>query len=624
MASTQQLAEGFISDADLLESEAQTAFEQMVSLIKELCGGTGDNAMLQLSSDAFGVQPNVSTYLVDSEGATGNDDLKWVSGTARDGQLIAIRPYNTGRAITIYNGAGGAGQILTKNGQNFSLTKLGQFAILKYVAGSPGYWEEWLRDETARIDQLLGARAASSVSVTASQITVDRGRHTVTSGTTTNIDQALGVDTFDHDGNLLILSQGDNTYTRTLRHNQGTTGKFNLLGGANIVMVSDAFYCFSKNGTTWDHLFTIFKSAPIAPSTAAGKIPIGDGAGGWSESGGTLAKGSLPVGTSGSAIGYLAVGADGTIPYADSTQTTGIKWDNPTSGGGIYGDGADGAKTISTNTTETVPKIFRLTTLTIQTGCTWTVKSGTLILCTGAVDIQGTGQLVVSADIPGGTGETAAYYPSNLGLGPSPGLRTASSYQNSISGAGCGGAGGNGGYTAGFNAAKGGQARLPCVGLTGSGGAGGTTGGQSGVCGDGGPGGGALGLYSGSTITIAASAKITANGGNGTSQTGGYGGAGSGGSGGAIDIGALTSIINNGTIEAKGGLGGNGVNNGFCAAGGGGGIVNLTAPSITAGTITLTGGAPGTGGTAYTTAPQAGSSGATYSTTAIPVKYRIF
>lgn len=622
MASTQQLAAGYISDGDLLESEAQTAFEQIVSLIKELCGGTADNAKINLASDAFGILSDVSTYVIDSEGGSGNDTLKWISGTARDGQLIAIRSYNAGRWQTISNGAGGAGQILTKNGQDFTLSKTGQFAILKYVAGSPGYWEEWLRDETARIDQLLGARSASSVSVTASQITVDRGRHTVTSGTTTNIDQALGIDTFDHDGNLLILSQGDNTYTRTLRHNQGTTGKFNLLGGANIVMVSDAFYCFSKNGTTWDHLFTIFKSAPLAPSTAAGKIPIGDGAGGWSESGGTLAKGSIPVGTSGSAIGYLAVGANGTIPYADSTQSTGIKWDVPSGGGGLYADGSEGAKTVSSNTTETVPKTWRLTTLTINSGITWTLPSGTLVLCTGAV--VNNGNIVFSPDIPGGNGPSDAYMPSNEGRGPSPGIRRGSGYQNSVSGAGCGGAGGNGGYITGFDSAKGGQAVLPFVGITGSGGTSGSTGGQSGVCGNGGNGGALGGLYAAGTITNASGAKITANGGNGANQTGSYGSGGSGGSGGVLDIGSAISIINSGTIECKGGNGGNGVNYGFAAAAGGGGICSLTAPSITAGTITLTGGTAGTGGTAYTTAPQNGSTGVTYSTTAAPVKYRCF
>lgn len=416
------------------------------------------------------------------------------------------------------------------------------------------------------------------------------------------------------------MSASGQTLLIPIKASGGTTGEINL---------NSTDLEFRSAGVT-------HKAAKQATTITAG---TGLSGGGDLSTGRTLNISTVPLANGGSNAD-LSGATTGAVIYKGASALTSLTpvaskligfnsgataittYDQPT--GGLYGDGADGAKTISSNTTETVPKIFRCTTLTIQTGCTWTVKSGTLILCSGAVDIQGTGQLVVAADIPGATGETAAYYPSNLGLGPSPGLREAASYQNSISGAGCGGNGGNGGYTAGFNAAKGGQARLPCVGLTGSGGAGGTTGGQSGVCGDGGGGGGSVGLYSGSTITIGASAKITANGGAGTAQTGSYGAGGSGGSGGVIDMGALTSITNSGTIEAKGGAGGNGVNNGFAAAGGGGGVVVMTSASITAGTITLTGGAAGTGGTAYTTAPTAGSTGTSYSTTAVPVKYRCF
>lgn len=323
----------------------------------------------------------------------------------------------------------------------------------------------------------------------------------------------------------------------------------------------------------------------------------------------------------------LAVAGGLTIQEAGSVITISASGVSGSSGS-IYGDGADGAKTISTNTTEAVPKIFRCTTLTINTGCTWTVKSGTLILCTGAVDIQGTGQLVVAADIAGGVGATAASSPSlPFGQGPSPGGGNVNySRESSCGGGGCGGNGGNGGIDTSFNGGSaGGRAILPMVGATGSGGGAGNSGNDSGVSGNGGAGGGLAGLYSGSTITIAASAKITANGGAGSAQSGTYGQAGGGGSGGIWDIGALTSITNSGTIEAKGGAGGNAVNSGYYAGGGGGGIVCLTSASITAGTITLTGGAKGSGGAGFaTTDATAGSTGVTYSTTAVPVKYRCF
>lgn len=46
------------------------------------------------------------------------------------------------------------------------------------------------------------------------------------------------------------------------------------------------------------------------------------------------AKGDLLVGSADDTVGRLAVGSNGQIPYADSTQTLGIRWDAPPSGGG--------------------------------------------------------------------------------------------------------------------------------------------------------------------------------------------------------------------------------------------------------------------------------------------------
>ena len=40
-------------------------------------------------------------------------------------------------------------------------------------------------------------------------------------------------------------------------------------------------------------------------------------------------KGGLIVGTGGGSVAQLTIGADGTIPFADSTQTTGINWSGP-------------------------------------------------------------------------------------------------------------------------------------------------------------------------------------------------------------------------------------------------------------------------------------------------------
>ena len=328
MASTPAIAAGYLSDeAEREEAEMQTAFEQLVSWIKELIGGTADGAKVNIASGVIPIVSNISTYMVDSEGGSGADDLGYISGTARDGQLVALRLFNAARPISILNGAGGAGQILTKNGLTLVLSSLKQFAIFKYVA-SGDYYEEWLRDETARIDLLLGSLPASTLTVASSSITVDRARHLVTSGTTTNIDLFAGITNFLA-GGLLLLTQADSSYVRTLRHNIGSAdGKLNLLGGVHQPMVAGAGYLFARNGLVWDQIGTISaKAMPL--SSAVGKIFIGDGAGGYRESGGTLAKGKIPVGADANDFGYLTVGSNDQVLTADSTQTYGVKWTAP-------------------------------------------------------------------------------------------------------------------------------------------------------------------------------------------------------------------------------------------------------------------------------------------------------
>ncbi len=625
--STQPPAASYISDAGRFESEMKQAFEDLVSLIKELPGGTNASSATVLASDTFSVVANICAYAIDTQGAAATDDLRWVGGTPRDGQIIFVGGYNAGRINTIRHAAGGAGQIYTLDGTDFVLRDINMFVPLRYNLGATA-WYMLDFPETFRINQMPGGKAAATLTMAANAATPTQALHALdTSGGAAEDLRILTQTTANRDIQLLTLYGANAGHVPTLKHAYGGNGQIYMNDSADFALSGNRTITLRRNGNQWNEVFRTVSNVPLPVSTATGKMLNANTAGGWKETGGTLAKGAIPVGLDGNDFGYLAVGANGTIPVADSTQATGIKWDNPTSGGSLYGDGADGAKTISSNTTETVPKIFRLTTLTIQTGCTWTVKSGTLILCTGAVDIQGTGKLVVANDIPGGVAAAAEYGPFTFyGGGPSPGSCPSAGTGSSASGGGCGGAGGNGGWSTNGVTGAGGAALYPYPGVTGSGGGTGHINGSPGNNGSGGTGAGSVGLYSGSTITIGASAKITANGGAGANQSGAYGIAGGGGSGGVIDIGALTSITNSGTIEAKGGAGGNAVNSGNYGAGGGGGIVCLTSASITAGTITLTGGAKGSGGAGYSGGAdaQAGSTGVTYSTTAAPVKYRCF
>ncbi len=620
-----------VTGGNRTKAQGKAIMRQMLALMRETIGGGAEGATVTLASDTATIVNNACIFGLDTEGAAASDNCKaitiGVSGDLRDGMVVGFYNVNSARSITFKNIAG-ARRIFTKSGRDVVIADTVTIFWAKYKLADDA-WYQIIPDVSNMVDLLAGGQPLSTVSISSSAITISSALILVDSASAMHLDQILS--SKHAEGNLVGLCSANALQTRTLYHNVGTDDKLDLIGAANIVMAANTWYFFVKtivsSHVIWKHVWTIYPQGVIVvASTAAGKLAVANGSGGYRETGGTLAKGKLPVGADANDFGYLATDTDGKVLTLDSTQTLGVKWATPSAGGSLYGDGADGAKTISTNTTETVPKDFRLTTLTIQTGCTWTVKSGTLIMCTGAVDIQGTGKLVVSADIPGGTAGNASGLIRQNGSGPSPGTCSAHGIYSVPSGGGCGGPGGDGGFIAAGSmpGGKGGAAIAPAPGVTGSGGGAGYYGGNPAICGNGGNGGGSVGLYSGSTINIAASAKITANGTDGSAQSTTYGVAGAGGSGGVIDIGALISITNSGTIEAKGGLGGNAVNSGYFAPGGGGGLVNLTAPSITAGTITLTGGAKGSGGTAHDVSPTNGSTGVTYSTSAAPVKHRCF
>jgi hypothetical protein len=120
---------------------------------------------------------------------------------------------------------------------------------------------------------------------------------------------------------------------------------------------------------------------------------------------------------------------------------------------------------------------------------------------------------------------------------------------------------------------------------------------------DQGLGGGTVSIIASGAVTITGTGSINANGTAGIADNTNCYGAGGGG-GGWIIIASKTSISNSGTLNASGGQGSTG--NTTCAtggttygidsaAGGGGGVIHLLAPSITAGTEDVGGGAIGSG-----------------------------
>jgi hypothetical protein len=243
----------------------------------------------------------------------------------------------------------------------------------------------------------------------------------------------------------------------------------------------------------------------------------------------------------------------------------------------IYGDGSAGVLHV-TSFTEFINSgdpHQQFTDVTIDAGVTLWVPSGMVLRCNGSFHNRGTitvfthGSGTNTDNFGGPTltivsrGAPAAGHVARVASNGEFGPKTTSLI------------GGQGGDSYNYGAAR----ALLKPGVMGGG-----PGGGAAVSSDGGNGGGAFTILAASSLVNEGS--ISANGADGSSGTGG-------GGGGIIILASKTSISNTGTISATGGNGGESGPRAAAGGGGSGGIVHLLAPSVTAGTITLTGGAAG-------------------------------
>lgn len=260
------------------------------------------------------------------------------------------------------------------------------------------------------------------------------------------------------------------------------------------------------------------------------------------------------------------------------------------------GDGRLNNVAISSNTTETTVSVRNYVAFTVNNGITYTVKHGSIINTVADVVINGVLQVV--GGFPGGIGGLGRI--ATNGSGPGGGYVRFDS-KRGAGGGGNGGNGGNGGSsTSGSSSSNGGRGIGTSCWSYGGGGAAGQADSQSDLGNNGGDGAGSVRIFANKSISIPSGGIIRANGSNGVTGSNNTTGSGAG-AGGQIQLFSRVSIVNNGTIEAKGGVGGNGVGGDNPGGGGGGaGVVTLFAPLVTAGTVTLTGGAPGTGETQQT------------------------
>ena len=372
------------------------------------------------------------------------------------------------------------------------------------------------------------------------------------------------------------------------------------------------------------------------------------------------------------ATGYTGANAyvlkDGTAVFKSlSIGGTSIQYTITDNGYFSYGDGSDGAATITNNTTLTADKYY--TNLTINNSATLN-PGGYRIFVSGTLTVGGASAGTVArngvAGGNGGDGEAgqAGLDPGSGGSAGTAGTALADGYlKGSVAGkagsGGSGGASGNPGHGSAGGNGTAGEATANSIGASGTAGGGGGAGGADNFGGNGGAAssGGGAGTATASNVKLIANWHLAtlldigstgtpikydnsagsgsgggagggggnAVNGNGGAGGGGGGGGGSGSCGGIVAIYARIIVINsNGSITSNGGAGGNGGNGGNGhkgtddrpgggggtgggGAGGNGGQIILVYNSLTnSGTLTASAGAAGTKGATVGTGTVAG------------------
>ncbi len=220
-----------------------------------------------------------------------------------------------------------------------------------------------------------------------------------------------------------------------------------------------------------------------------------------------------PTGVTGPTGPQGATGATG--PTGAAGQT------GPTGPGALWGDGSDGALTVSSsvNWTSSPPSgTVQYTSITVNSGVTLTVPSGLVLRSTGAVTINGA---IAVATNP---------VTASQGIASSPATDSGNA------------ANGTGGTA--VNAFLGKLMVNPGAQAGGYGGCG--------TAANAGPGGGSVVILAQGALSIGASGSVTASRGDGI-PGGASADSGGGGGGGVIVLASKTSIANGGTVAVQGG-----------------------------------------------------------------------
>ncbi len=281
----------------------------------------------------------------------------------------------------------------------------------------------------------------------------------------------------------------------------------------------------------------------------------------------------------------------------------------------IFGDGSAGARTVAVDETwedATAPTNPQFTDVTVNSGVTLTVPSGTVIRCTGT--FANNGMIVVQTGGAGAFFSSTPLFGNTFGgvhVAGEAGVSRRAAQSGAFGDASEDRRGGVGGL--GLTAEQARTILHPGMKAGGGGGAGGSDT-FLGTFNTGSDGGGSLVVLCQGAVTN--NGTITADGDDSTFELNGMTiiGGGGGGGGGVVVLASKTQVTNGatGTIFARGGAGQDSDTNEGPSGGGGGGIIHLLAPTVSEpGAEDVAGGAAGAQGAAasVTTDPRGGGGG---------------
>ena len=142
-------ANGVLGDAEdeLLTADAKTYLEKLRDCAAESPGGA---ATSELTIAAGAIVPTGWLHSVDTQGDAGTDDLATITTTNHpDGRVLFIYPEDGARTVVVKDEAGGAGQIHTLDGNDFSMDESDKHIWLMRIGAD---WYEITRGYGTSLD----------------------------------------------------------------------------------------------------------------------------------------------------------------------------------------------------------------------------------------------------------------------------------------------------------------------------------------------------------------------------------------------------------------------------------------------------------------------------------------